>query len=186
MSHTVSRRGVITGIAATSALVGSFSSRPAFARNQIGWPVREKKLAFQSIHTGERVSATFWFDGEFVPEGLAEIDHVLRDWRTDDKRAIDPTLLEDLFDLTQILENPGTFEVISGYRSPKTNAMLASRSEGVAKQSFHMKAQAIDIGLPQLGTQKVYEAAKSMKRGGVGLYTSSGFVHMDTGPVRHW
>ncbi len=186
MGISVSRRSIISGIAATAAFVGSLGPRGALASNQIGWPVREKKLSFQSIHTGERVSATFWFDGQFVPEGLAEIDHVLRDWRTDDKRAMDPVLLEDLFDLTQILENPGTLEVISGYRSPKTNEMLASRSDGVAKQSYHMKAQAIDIGLPQLGTAKLYEAAKSMNRGGVGLYTSSGFVHMDTGPVRHW
>ena len=99
---------------------------------------------------------------------------------------MDPDLLEDLFELTQVLDYRGTFEVISGYRSPKTNAMLASRSNGVAKQSYHMKARAIDIGSPNLGPERLYEAAKSLNRGGVGLYVSSGFVHMDTGPIRHW
>ncbi len=181
---TVSRRGLITGLAATGAATG-LGSR-AIAAHQIGWPVREKKLSFQSIHTGEKVTATFWYEGQFVPEGLAEIDHVLRDWRTGDKRAMDPELLEDLFALTQVLDNPGTFEVISGYRSPKTNAMLAEKSSGVAKQSFHIQARAIDIGLPQFGTEKLYKAVKSMNCGGVGLYTSSDFVHVDTGPVRHW
>lgn len=184
----VSRRRLITALAATGSAAalagGGFPS--AFAAGRIGSTVREKRLSLQSIHTGEKVTATFWFKGEFLPEGLAEIDHVLRDWRTDEKRAIDPVLLEDLFALAQILGNPGTFNVISGYRSPKTNAMLASRGTGVARQSYHMKGRAIDIGLPRLAAGRLYEAAKSMNRGGVGLYASSGFVHMDTGPVRHW
>ncbi len=184
----VSRRRLVTGLAVTAGAAalagGGFPG--AFAARRIGWPVWEKRLSLQSIHTGEKVTATFWSGGKFLPEGLAEIDRVLRDWRTDEKHAIDLVLLEDLFALAQILDNPGTFNVISGYRSPRTNAMLASRSTGVARQSYHMKGRAIDIGLPRLAAGRLYEAAKSMNRGGVGLYESSGFVHMDTGPVRHW
>ncbi|MES9901207.1 MAG: DUF882 domain-containing protein [Sedimenticola sp.] len=146
----------------------------------------ERRLSFHHTHTGEKLKVTYWAAGEYLSDGLGEINHLLRDHRTDDTHPIDPELLNLLHHLQQQLDTWRPFHIISGYRSPKTNNMLRSRSSGVAKQSLHMKGKAIDIRLPGHDLRQLQRAAKAQKAGGVGLYSGSNFVHLDTGRVRYW
>jgi uncharacterized protein YcbK (DUF882 family) len=146
----------------------------------------ERKLSFLNIHTGERVGTVYWQNGRYLPEGLAEIDWVLRDFRTDDVKAIDTRLLDLLHAVRNRLGRNGALHVISGYRSPATNAMLAARSNGVAKNSYHMRGMAIDIRVPGCSLTALRDCGLDLARGGVGFYPKSNFVHLDTGPVRSW
>ena len=146
----------------------------------------EKKLAFLNLHTGERIRSTYWAEGSYIPEELQAIEHLLRDHRTGEIHSIDTNLL----DLLQLLHNQigvrKEFHIISAYRSPKTNAMLASRNNGVVKKSLHMQGKAIDIRLPECSLSNLRKVALSLKSGGVGYYPKSNFVHIDTGRVRFW
>jgi uncharacterized protein YcbK (DUF882 family) len=146
----------------------------------------ERRLSFYSLNTEERLSTVFWQDGRLVPAALAEIDHHLRDFRTGDVRPIDPDLLDLLHRLGRLMDYEEPIHVISGYRSPQTNAMLAKRSNRVAKNSYHLHGMAIDIRLPKRGLGDLRRAALDVARGGVGYYPGSNFVHVDTGPVRSW
>jgi len=145
-----------------------------------------RRLSFHNLHTGERLSATYWRKGRFEPEALRAIDHILRDFRTGDVAAIDRRLLVLLDRLHTTLGSAEPFQVISGYRSPATNAMLRQSSGGAAKASYHMKGMAIDIRMPDRGLVHLQRAALALRRGGVGYYPDSGFVHVDVGPVRSW
>lgn len=145
-----------------------------------------KSLTFHNLHTDERLNVTYWKDGAYDPRSLQQVNKVLRDFRTGDVYPMRPALLDLLHDLQTRLGNHNTIEVISGYRSPKTNALLSSLSDGVAKQSLHMKGMAIDIRLQGSTLRQIQNAALFMRRGGVGYYPSSGFVHVDIGRVRHW
>jgi uncharacterized protein YcbK (DUF882 family) len=145
-----------------------------------------RRLSFYSLNTQEKLSTVFWQDGRLVPAALAEIDHHLRDFRTGDVRPIDPALLDLLHRLSGVMRYEEPIHVISGYRSAKTNAMLARRSNRVAKSSYHLRGMAIDIRLPKRGLGEVRRAAIQLARGGVGFYPGSDFVHVDTGPVRSW
>ncbi|MEM7021691.1 MAG: DUF882 domain-containing protein [Pseudomonadota bacterium] len=146
----------------------------------------ERRLSFYSLNTGESLSTVFWRDGRLLPDRLAEIDHHLRDFRTGDVRSIDPGLLGLLHRLTSVMGYDQPIHVISGYRSPKTNAMLAKRSGGVARKSYHLLGMAIDIRLPERRLEALRDAALGLQGGGVGFYPKSNFVHVDTGPVRRW
>lgn len=146
----------------------------------------ERKLSFNALHTGETLKTVFWQDGAYVPEALKTINYLLRDFRTGDVKEIDPALLDTLFVLRHALDTKDPFEVISGYRSPATNAMLRAEGHGVAKHSFHMKGMAIDIRVENRRLRDLHRAALALKAGGVGYYPVSNFVHVDTGPVRHW
>ncbi|PLY01544.1 MAG: Twin-arginine translocation pathway signal [Desulfuromonas sp.] len=147
----------------------------------------ERKLSFYHTHTGEELSLTYHKNGSYIPAALEQINHYLRDFRCDEVHQIDPKLMDILHDLQQAAGNPnGTFEVISGYRSPETNGKLRQKSNGVAKKSLHMQGMAIDIRLDGTSTKKVRDLGMQLKRGGVGFYASSDFVHLDTGRVRHW
>lgn len=146
----------------------------------------ERELSFLNLHTGERLRTVYWQDGRYLPESLTDIDYLLRDFRTGDIKPIDTRLL-DL--LTEVNAQTGASEplhVISGYRSPETNAMLAARSGGVAKNSYHLKGMAIDVRLPGCALKRLRSVGISLQRGGVGYYPKSNFVHLDTGPVRTW
>ena len=159
---------------------------PGLARAAVP-PDGERRLAFQNLHTGERLSTAYWADGGYLPEALKEIDTLLRDHRTGEVSTIDPRLLDLLHALQDRTETTGAFHVISGYRSPKSNTMLRGKGGGgVAKRSLHMKGMAIDIRLPGHDTRDLHRAAKSLKRGGVGYYRKSDFVHVDVGRVRYW
>lgn len=145
-----------------------------------------RRLSFYSLHTQESLSTVFWQDGRLVPDALAEIDWHLRDFRTGEVRAIDPDLLDLLHRLGGAMQYDGPIHVISGYRSAKTNAMLAAQSGGVAKNSYHVHGMAIDLRVPGRSLRAVQRAALDLVRGGVGFYPRSDFVHVDTGPVRRW
>jgi len=145
-----------------------------------------RSLSFYHTHTGEKLTVSYGCPGCYNDEALQAVNYFLRDFRTGDVHAIDPKLLDILYDVGDRLGQHGRFEVISGYRSPKTNHMLCARSRGVAKHSLHMKGMAIDVRLRGVRTKKIQQCALSLKRGGVGYYPTSDFVHLDTGRVRHW
>ncbi len=146
----------------------------------------ERSLAFHHLHTEEIVRATYWADGAWQPDGLRAINRVLRDFRTDEVAEMDTRLLDLLHRLAARLESDQPFEVISAYRSAKTNARLASQSSGVAKRSLHMRGMAVDIRLPGTKLANLKRAAIDLRGGGVGYYPGSGFIHVDTGGVRYW
>ncbi|MEK8090859.1 DUF882 domain-containing protein [Thermithiobacillus plumbiphilus] len=146
----------------------------------------ERRLAFYNTHTGESLNTVYWASGDFVSDGLQEIDHILRDFRADEVAAMDRGLLDLLYVLQGQLGARKPFQIISGYRSPNTNAMLRSQSGGVARHSLHMDAKAIDIRLPGVELSHLRDAALGLKAGGVGYYPGSNFVHVDVGRVRRW
>ena len=150
-------------------------------------PVRS--LSFFNTHTGERLKTTYCCDGKYEPEALKQINHILRDWRVDQVKPIDPNLLDLLHELSGTLETDSPYHIISGYRSPVTNATLRTKGgahTGVASRSLHMVGKAIDIRVPGVRLDHLRGAARSLKLGGVGFYPSSNFVHVDTGRVRFW
>lgn len=145
-----------------------------------------RELTFVNLHTGERVSAAYKVDGRLDPGALRDVNYVLRDWRTDEVTDMDVDTLDFIFDLQQTLGSNSPVEVISGYRSPRTNAMLAARSNGVARRSLHQFGKAVDINLPDQNLLDIAQTAFRMGRGGVGVYRRSGFVHVDSGRHRKW
>ena len=145
-----------------------------------------KSLAFHNLHTDERLRVTYWKDGTYSRPALAKVNHILRDYRSGDVHPMNLRLMDLLHDLQTKLKNDSTVEIISGYRSPQTNAMLASMSDGVAHNSYHMRGMAIDIRLPGTTLPHLHKVALGLHRGGVGYYPDSGFVHVDVGPVRRW
>ena len=146
----------------------------------------DRRLAFYHLHTHEQLSTVYFADGDYQQAGLAEINHILRDWRTDEVHGMDLGLLDFLHDLHRRMDSSEPFHIISGYRSPKTNANLRSKGKGVAKKSLHMRGMAIDVALPDRDLRALRETALAMKHGGVGFYPKSGFIHVDTGRVRFW
>jgi uncharacterized protein YcbK (DUF882 family) len=146
----------------------------------------EKRLSFYHTHTGETLDVTFARGGKFIQPALQEINEFLADFRTGDVTEIDPELLNLIYDIRESLGSRGRYEVISAYRSPKTNDMLRSRSSGVASKSQHLLGKAIDVRLDDVELPKLRDAALAQKRGGVGYYAKSNFVHVDTGRVRRW
>ena len=148
----------------------------------------ERRLAFYNTHTTEAVDAVFWADGTYLPEGLRLIDRVMRDHRTGGVMPMDRRLLDLLFELRASLGTKQPFQIISGFRSPESNAYLRglSPASGVAKQSQHMLGRATDIRVPGVPLEKLRALALAMKKGGVGFYPSSNFVHVDVGRVRKW
>lgn len=145
-----------------------------------------RSLAFQNLHTGDKLSLTYFEKGRYLSEALDEISFLLRDFRTGDTHPIDPELLDQLHDLKQILGLNQAFDVVCGYRSPLTNAQLHAEHTGAANNSFHMHGRAIDIRVERFGLRRLHSAALAMHRGGVGYYPESNFIHLDTGTFRTW
>ena len=149
----------------------------------------ERVLSFFHTHTGERLKIAYCCDGVYQPEALTQLNHLLRDFRVDLEKPIDPKLFDLLHELSGTLETDQPYHIISGYRSPETNSMLRERGgshTGVATQSLHMVGKAMDIRVPGVKLDHLRSAAASLKLGGVGFYPSSNFVHVDTGRVRYW
>jgi len=165
-----------SGLGAVSAAAANLPLAPAAPR----------KVAFHNLHTGEKLDAVYYEQGRYLPDALHAVNHVLRDFRTGDTHPIDPRLLDLLDAVALRTGSRDPFQVISGYRSPKTNAMLHARSEGVASHSLHMKGMAIDIRLVDGTLPHLHDAALGLGAGGVGYYPRSDFVHVDVGPVRRW
>ena len=178
---STSRRAFLRGLAATipTAVLTSPWERLTAA-------VDKRKLSFFHTHTHEQMSVVYHADGQLLPNSLGQINHFLRDFRTNEVHEIDPVLLDFLHSVSAAADYRGTFEIISGYRSPKTNAMLRRTGSGVAKKSLHMQGRAIDVRMTGVDTKKLRRIAVSMKLGGVGYYPRSNFVHLDTGRVRSW
>jgi uncharacterized protein YcbK (DUF882 family) len=145
-----------------------------------------RRLTFHNTHTGESLAVDYCLDGRYCSEGLARVNHVLRDHRNGAVHPIDPQLLDLLHDVAQRCDRDPEFDVISGYRSPASNAMLHARSSGVATRSLHMDGRAIDVRLVGYDLARLRDRALDLQRGGVGYYRASQFVHLDTGRVRHW
>ncbi|MFD1625806.1 DUF882 domain-containing protein [Azospirillum griseum] len=145
-----------------------------------------RRLALHNVNTGESFDGVYWADGNYKPDALKRLDVLLRDHRAKQVCHYDPRLFDLLARVHASLDSDAPFEVICGYRSRKTNAMARRRSRGVAKESYHTRGMAIDIRLPDASLRGVSEFAKSIQAGGVGYYPRSGFVHLDTGPVRTW
>jgi uncharacterized protein YcbK (DUF882 family) len=143
-------------------------------------------LRAAQLPTDERLTVLYAIGARFVPTALDALAHLLRDHRSGESHPIDPALFDQLHALQSLMGVSSAFRVISGYRSPHTNAMLRSRSSGVAKASLHLEGRAIDVRLPGVALAELRDAALSLRAGGVGYYPDSDFVHVDTGRVRSW
>jgi uncharacterized protein YcbK (DUF882 family) len=166
------------------ASVAALAFAPVGAAFALG--SERRSLSFVHTHTGESLSTVYFQGGTYNASSLERINHLLRDFRTDDVHPIDPGVLDILFDLQARVNRDEPYHVICGYRSPATNALLRSRSSGVAEHSLHVQGRAIDVRLNGFPTRKLHELALRMGRGGVGYYAQSDFVHLDNGAVRSW
>ncbi|MDX2502436.1 MAG: DUF882 domain-containing protein [Deltaproteobacteria bacterium] len=146
----------------------------------------ERRLSFYNTHTRERLTVVYKKGGGYILGAMEKISKILRDHRADEIHAIDPGLMDFLYDLLTEVDNHGEVHIISGYRSPKTNTKLRRKSKGVARGSLHMQGKALDFRLPGTDTVVLRDTARRMKRGGVGYYRKSDFIQIDTGRVRNW
>lgn len=176
------RAGQCLGLAALALLVGNRSLQNAVAEGDT------RTISLHHLHTGEDLTVTFKRNGRYDEEALKKVNHELRDWRRNEEIRMDPRLLDVVWEVSREVDAKDPIQVVCGYRSPSTNAMLRRRSRGVAEQSQHMLGRAMDFYIPGVSLEKQREAGLRLQRGGVGYYPSSGspFVHMDVGNVRMW
>ena len=176
------RRFLLDAVAGVAGLSAMARSRSVLAATEI----EAHSLTFYHIHTAETLKVTYREHGEVVAGALEEINRYLRDFRNGQIHTIDIALLDQLHALHGVFGRRGRFEVISGYRSPKTNEALRHVTGGVAEHSLHITGRAIDVRLTSAATDKLRDAAIAMHAGGVGYYAKSNFVHIDTGAFRTW
>ncbi len=182
-STGMTRRALLSVFAATAiSAAPTFSQAAGFLRG--GGDIRRVRM--YSGRTGERIDTIYWIEGEYIPEAVKEINHFMRDWRTSQEKNIDLRAVDIMAAAHNLLDVNEPYMLLSGYRSPQTNAMLRSRSRGVAKNSLHVKGQAADLRLATRSVSQMARAAAACKGGGVGKYSRSNFVHMDCGVVRTW
>jgi len=176
-------------LAFTSAGIGARFESPAASEQEqrIAEASQEHLLLLYNTHTGERINILYRRGEKYIPGALEKLDYFLRDHRTGDIRHFDPHLYDILSDLTAAVGRPGAeIDIVCGYRTPSTNESLRARTAGVAKNSLHIQAQAIDLRMPGVDTLTLRRAALALARGGVGYYPHSDFIHVDTGRVREW
>ncbi len=181
----VTRRNLIFGIAAaaaTAATAPAFASAPAILKGAGSF----RSISLVNKRTGDWLNTAYWVEGEYIPEVMDDINFVLRDWRAEAVKKIDPRTIDILSATHRLLDCREPFEVISGYRTKQTNAMLRERSRAVASNSYHIKGMAVDISLQSRSVRQISRAGASLGAGGVGKYSRSDFVHLDSGPVRSW
>ncbi|KHQ51032.1 YcbK family protein [Mameliella alba] len=177
------RRALLGAFAATAvAAAPTYSNAAGFLRG--AGDVR--RIRMYSGRTGERVDMIYWIEGDYLADAITEINYFMRDWRNNQIKSIDTRTIDIMAASHNLLDVSEPYMLISGYRSPETNAMLRARSSGVAKNSRHLVGQAADLRLASRSVSQMYRAAKACNAGGVGRYTRSNFVHMDCGPVRSW
>jgi uncharacterized protein YcbK (DUF882 family) len=180
-------RAVALLLLGTALCLLAVSPRNSFALTADLVSSEEHHLRLYHTHTGERIDIVYRRGDRYLPEAGAQLDHFLRDHRTGDVKHYDPHVFDILSDLAAAVGHPNAqIEIICGYRTPWSNEFLRARSAGVAKNSQHMQAHAIDIRIPGVATLALRNAALALGRGGVGYYPRSGFVHVDTGRVRTW
>lgn len=179
----ISRRGVLRAFAATALVAApTYSNAAGFLRG--AGDIRRLKM--YSRRTGESLDVIYWIEGDYIKDALTEVNWFMRDWRRDRFRAIDTRTVDIIAATQQLLNTSTPFLMLSGYRTPETNALLRKRSRGVAKNSLHMKGQAVDLRMQGKSVRHVATAAASCAAGGVGRYSRSNFVHLDCGEKRLW
>ncbi len=186
MTETTSglTRRTLLGAFAATGLVAAPGHAKAFGFLRGAGDIRRIKM--YNGRTGESINTIYWVDGNYIGDALNEINHFMRDWRNNQIKPIDARTIDIMAASHNLLDTTEPYMLISGYRSPETNAMLRRRSSGVAKNSRHLRGQAADLRLQSRSVAQMFRAASACNAGGVGRYTSSNFVHMDCGPVRSW
>ena len=181
-SLSLPKAGYHFGLTSLLLLMGAGSVHDATALNET------RTLSFHHTHSDEDLTVTFKRDGRYDEEALKQINHYLRDWRTQDQTTMDRHLFDILWEVYRDVDGKKPIQIISSYRSPATNAMLRRRSSGVARFSQHMLGHAMDFFIPDVPLEQIRYAGLRLQRGGVGFYPTSGspFVHLDTGSIRHW
>jgi uncharacterized protein YcbK (DUF882 family) len=177
------RRGILGAFAATAVAAAPTYSNAAGLLRGAG---DIRRIYMYSGRTGERIDMIYWVEGEYISDALKEVNNFMRDWRTNDVKSIDARTVDIMAAAHNLMDCSEPYMLISGYRSPQTNAMLRSRSSGVAKNSRHLRGQAADLRLATRSVNQMARAATACAGGGVGRYSGSNFVHMDCGPVRSW
>jgi uncharacterized protein YcbK (DUF882 family) len=180
---TLDRRFFIK-IFAQTALCSVFPVSALAAIDRMSAPKRT--LLMYNIHTDQKIDVRYYAQGRYQPDALKKINYILRDYRTGEIKPIRKELLNLLYTVSGAIGRSPRFHIISGYRSPETNAMLRKRSKAVAKNSLHMEGEAVDIRIPGCDTRWLRNVCMKLKAGGVGYYPESDFVHVDVGPVRYW
>lgn len=173
------------GLAASALVMVPWNAWAKVGKTLIELP--ERTISLYNVNTGELLSKfVYWQDGNYIKEALAEISHLLRDHRTEEIAEIDPLVIDQACAISRKLGGKRPFEIISGYRSEETNQQLRNQSRRVAKHSLHIEGRAMDLRLPGVPIKQLRAAALSLHEGGVGYYPRRGFVHIDSGAVRHW
>ena len=180
---SMTRRGVLGAFAATALSAAPYYANAAGFLRGAG-DVRAIKM--YSGRTGERMNTIYWIEGEYISEALKEVNYFMRDWRRDAAIDMDRRNVDIMAAAHRLMETDEPYMLLSGYRSPQTNAMLRSRSRGVAKNSRHIIGEAADLRLNGRSVRQMARAAVACNAGGVGAYSRSNFVHMDSGPIRTW
>ena len=179
----VTRRGILGVFAATVAVAAPTYSK-AFGLLTGSGDIR--RIRMYSGRTGESIDTIYWIEGEYIREAMKEINYFMRDWRSGDTIKIDARTIDIMAASHRLMDVSEPYMLLSGYRCPATNAMLRSKSSGVARNSLHLKGQAADLRLKSRSVGQMAKAAAACSSGGVGKYSRSNFVHMDCGPVRSW
>lgn len=179
----ITRRGVLRAFAATTIVAApTYANAAGFLRG--GGDIR--RLRMYNGRTGENMDTIYWIEGKYIKDAIKEINYFMRDWRQDQTKSMDIRNFDIMTAAHNLMDVTEPYTLLSGYRSPKTNAMLRSRSRGVAKNSLHVKGQAADLRLKSRTVSQIFKAGVRCGAGGVGRYSSSNFVHMDCGQVRNW
>ncbi len=177
------RRAILGAFAATAVVAApTYPNAAGLLRG--GGDIR--RIRMYSGRTGERIDMIYWIEGKYIKDAVKEVSHFMRDWRNDQTKSIDLRTIDIMAAAHNLLDANDPYMLLSGYRSPQTNAMLRARSSGVAKNSLHMKGQAADLRLSTRSVHQIARAAQACRGGGVGKYSGSNFVHMDCGTVRSW
>lgn len=182
--RTVLKTGLLT---MATGLISSLAT-PAIAASKMQSTSATYKIAFRNAHTGESFNGVYRIGNKYLPHAFTQINHVLRDFRTGNEHPIDPHTIDIIYNVRNKMKTSQPLEILSGYRSPQTNAMLreAGPHTGVALNSLHMVGQALDIRMDNYSTKHIRDLAMNLRAGGVGYYPASDFVHVDSGKIRHW
>ncbi|MBW7921385.1 MAG: DUF882 domain-containing protein [Rubellimicrobium sp.] len=179
----VSRRGILGVFAALTVAAAPTMSKAAGLMRGAG---DVRKLKMYNGRTGESLETVYWIDGDYIGEAVREVSLFMRDWRNGEAVAIDTRTMDIMAASHRLLDVSAPYMLLSGYRSPATNSMLARNTRGVASNSLHMRGQAADLRVEGRSVSQIASAATSCQAGGVGRYPRSNFVHMDCGQVRYW
>ncbi|MGD8980493.1 MAG: DUF882 domain-containing protein [Desulfobacterales bacterium] len=182
--HMVTDRRCFLKIGAQAALCAAFPVSAIASIDRLLTPKRN--LLLFNPHTGQKLDVCYFAQGQYQPEALEKINYIFRDYRTGEIKPIRKELLNLMHSISKKLDRSTRFHIISGYRSPETNAKLRKKSKYVVKNSLHIQGEAVDIRVSGYDTRWLRKVCMKLKAGGVGYYRKSDFVHVDVGPVRHW